>query len=654
MAERFGPYRLEELLGQGGMGEVYRAYDTVKGRAVAIKRLPSYMANDADFKARFRRESRLVAQLRHPHIIPIHDFGEIDGQLFIDMRLIDGDDLSVLLARDGALSPARAVDIVLQMADAIDAAHAEGLVHRDIKPSNTLISRPDRELDYVYLVDFGIARTASSTGLTRSGEAVGTLDYMAPERFLTGHGDYRVDIYALTCLLYESLTARKPFPFEGLPAQMYAHVHKSPPAPTGHHPGIPAAFDEVVAIGMAKDPTHRYRSAGDLAAAARSALTYPSSAATVVPRSISKRVLRPPTLREAAQETLVPSSKSASSALRPARRRGIWALAIAISLVATIGVILLVNRSPNSPKPPIKTTPGSAPPTTIFLSEKVENLVLSPDGRYAYVTSSDLVSVVDTERGSVAATIPITESHASEPTVAISPDGHHLYVADEGSGDGPGTVSVIDTRTNTLAQTIPVGVRPSDVAVSSDGQRAYVTNFASGGISIIDTQKNSVIGAIPILGDSLTHLAVSPNGQQLYVLENFFTHGVAVVDAASGVVSANIPSSGPTALAVSPDGRHVYVANGADGTLSVIETATNTIAATIPVGKTPVTVTVSRDGRVYVANFDSGTVSVLDPATNAIIKTIVTSNPGAVAISPDGQRLYVTHFGSSAVAAIDT
>jgi serine/threonine-protein kinase len=273
--EQFGTYRLEELIGKNGIGETYRAFDTVKERMVALKRLPLHLATDADFQARFRRESKVAAQLREPHVIPIHDFGEIDGQLFLDMRLVEGVDLAALLVQRGPLPPVRAVNIVSQIACALDAAHAEGLVHRDVKPSNVLISGPQE--DYVYLVDFGIARTAAGTTLTGTGATIGTLDYMAPERLLYGHGDHRVDVYSLACLLYETLTARKPFTGEGLPALMYAHVTLPPPAPSTQQPGIPASLDAVVARGMAKDPRLRYPSAGDLAVAAREALNPPIS-----------------------------------------------------------------------------------------------------------------------------------------------------------------------------------------------------------------------------------------------------------------------------------------------------------------------------------------------------------------------------------------
>jgi Protein kinase domain len=267
--EVFGRYRLDELIGRGGMGEVFRAYDAEKDRVVALKRLPAHLAADADFTARFRRESQVAARLREPHVVPIHDYGEIDGRLFIDMRLVEGSDLAALLtSRRGGLDSERAVRIVAQIAGALDAAHADGLIHRDVKPSNVLLTGDD----HVYLADFGIAHSTAATALTGTGATIGTADYMSPERFISGRGDHRVDVYALGCVLHEALTGRKPFDGEGAAAQMYAHVNLPPPRPSQVRPEVPPGFDAVVARAMAKDPKQRFDSAGQLANAARAAL----------------------------------------------------------------------------------------------------------------------------------------------------------------------------------------------------------------------------------------------------------------------------------------------------------------------------------------------------------------------------------------------
>ncbi|ATE56462.1 serine/threonine-protein kinase [Actinosynnema pretiosum] len=268
-AEVFGPYRVEGLLGRGGMGEVHRAYDTAHDRVVALKRLSAVYHSDAEFRARFRRESQVAARLREPHVIPIHAYGEIDGTLYLDMRLVEGEDLSDVLER-GPVEPERAVRIVRQAASALDAAHADGLVHRDVKPSNILLSAGD----FVYLVDFGIARSAAgdSTHITASGEVLGTLDYMAPERFSGTDVGGVVDVYALAGVLFACLTGRRPFTAEGTAAQIWAHMQEEPPRPSEARPGVPAALDAVIARGMAKDPAARYPTASALAEAAAAAL----------------------------------------------------------------------------------------------------------------------------------------------------------------------------------------------------------------------------------------------------------------------------------------------------------------------------------------------------------------------------------------------
>ncbi len=256
VGEMFGKYRVVRLLGTGGMGKVYEAYDTDKGRTVALKLLSEQYADDEKFRARFLRESRAAAILQEPHVIPIHDWGEIDGVLYIDMRLVRGQTLHDML-KDGALQPQRATDIIGQVAAALDAAHAEGPIHRDIKPQNIIVT-PE---DFAYLVDFGIAEARGDTHLTMAGYQVGSFDYMAPERFGESDATPAVDIYSLTCVLYEVLTGHKPF--AGHSDQVIAaHLSSPPPRPSAVNARVPASFDDVVARGMAKHPDDRYGSTG--------------------------------------------------------------------------------------------------------------------------------------------------------------------------------------------------------------------------------------------------------------------------------------------------------------------------------------------------------------------------------------------------------
>ncbi|MGK2853697.1 MAG: serine/threonine-protein kinase [Microbacteriaceae bacterium] len=268
----FGRYRLVKVLGRGGMGEVWHAYDTAMNRVVALKVLPPNLADDDTYQHRFRREAQMAASLDEPHIVPIHDFGEIDGRLYVTMRLIDGKTVHELL-ENGPLPPQRAVGITEQIAAALHAAHRVGLVHRDVKPSNILVT----DEDFAYLIDFGIARAAGATKLTSTGSTIGTLAYMAPERLTTDASDNRVDVYALTCVLHECLTGSQPFPGDSVERQIAGHLTLPPPRPSTLQRGVPAQLDQVIATGMAKNPEHRYATTRDLATAARAAAAPPAT-----------------------------------------------------------------------------------------------------------------------------------------------------------------------------------------------------------------------------------------------------------------------------------------------------------------------------------------------------------------------------------------
>jgi serine/threonine kinase PknH len=275
----FGRYRLVKLLGRGGMGEVWRAHDTETDRIVAIKLLPASLSADQEFQQRFRREAHAAARLNDPHVIPIHHYGEIEGQLYVDMRLIEGRDLETVLA-DGPLDPARAVRIIEQVARALNAAHKVGLIHRDIKPSNILLDADD----FAYLIDFGIARSLDETRMTKSGYTIGTFHYIAPERLDARlEEDARADIYSLACVLYEALTGQPPFPGDSMARLVTAHLNTPPPRPSITQPNVPAQVDQVIATGMAKDPNNRYATSIELANAARDAITDPIARPTPTP-----------------------------------------------------------------------------------------------------------------------------------------------------------------------------------------------------------------------------------------------------------------------------------------------------------------------------------------------------------------------------------
>jgi len=251
------------------MAVVYLAEDVRLGRKVALKLVSPDLAEDDRFRDRFVRESRLAAALEHPHIVPIYAAGEADGTLFIAMRYIDGTDLGTFLAEHGPLEPHTAVEIGSQVAEALDAAHEHGLVHRDVKPGNVMVERRGGRL-HCYLTDFGLTKQVSSlSGLTGTGQLIGTIDYLSPEQIQGRPADGRSDQYSLACVLYESLTGTPPFARESEAATLWAHVQESRPRVSAARPDVPASMDKVIARGLARSPADRYPTCEVLLDAAR-------------------------------------------------------------------------------------------------------------------------------------------------------------------------------------------------------------------------------------------------------------------------------------------------------------------------------------------------------------------------------------------------
>ncbi len=275
---RIAGYLLQEEVGAGGMAVVFRALDERLDRPVALKILAPRLAANEDFRNRFLRESRAAAAVDDPHIIPVYEAGEASGVLFISMRYVPGGDVRSLLRRDGPLAPARAAAIISPMASALDAAHAAGLVHRDVKLANMLLdTRPGRP-DHVYLSDFGLSKSKSSSVVTAAGLRLGTVAYMAPEQIERREVDGRTDQYALACAAFELLTGVVPFDRDQDIAVIYAHLSEPPPSLSARRPGLPPAVDDVVARGMAKTPPDRYPSCRDFAEALRQAFGLPAYA----------------------------------------------------------------------------------------------------------------------------------------------------------------------------------------------------------------------------------------------------------------------------------------------------------------------------------------------------------------------------------------
>ena len=259
-------FQIEREIGRGGMGVVYLATQVFPERRVALKLLSPELAADRAFRERFVRESNAAASTEHPNIVPVYGAGESNGQLYLAMRFIEGMDLRTLLEHEGSLSPERAAGICAQVADALEAAHERGLVHRDVKPGNVLLDARDR----AYLSDFGlIRRTELRTDLTKTGQFMGTVDYVAPEQIRGDELDGRADVYSLGCVLYECLTGAPPFSRDSEVATMYAHLEQDAPAPSSKRADLPRSLDEVVTKATAKRPEDRFVSASDMGAALR-------------------------------------------------------------------------------------------------------------------------------------------------------------------------------------------------------------------------------------------------------------------------------------------------------------------------------------------------------------------------------------------------
>ncbi|WP_051580825.1 serine/threonine-protein kinase [Pseudonocardia acaciae] len=668
----FGPYRLERLIGSGGMGDVYQAFDRQRDRIVALKLLPELFSANEEFETRFRRESRMAARLREPHIIPIHDYGEIDGRLYIDMRLVDGGHNVASLVRDaGALAPERAVRLIGQAADALDAAHADGLVHRDVKPSNILVTQQD----FVYVVDFGIAHMVGHTaaGITLSGATIGTLEYMAPERFNSRSSDRGADVYSLACVLYECLTAGKPFPGEDLPGLMYAHLFTSPRPPSESAPGIPPALDEVVARGMAKEPAERYPSTGALAEAARLAL---GEARPVVVTT------RPAAPASAAAPEQTPGPNRSRMVVRPwdptvtsRPRAARWPIVtgglLAALLAAAIAAVLVVTQRPVAPT----TSPASAPAIpaakpapavkasvpvpalgpSIPTAATPDFAAVAPDGRFAYVLNRDpqLISVLDTASNRVTATIPVP---AGPPRfVAFAPDGARAYVTIYDERDTVNLLAVVDTATNRVLANVPVDRRPFAATVSPDQRTVWVSSHDTGLVDVLDTASNAVIRRIQVAPNP--HWVAFATAVNRVYVANHESNLLSVVDPVTYAVVTTIRvGTSPHSVAVSPDGRRVSVVNFDSNTVSVVDTATNQVVATIPVGRNPQYIGYAPDGRVaYTANADDKTITVIDMTRNAVTATLPTGGePTSIALTHDGARGYVTVLDAARLAVLNT
>ena len=329
----FGGFRIERTLGHGGMGIVYLATELRLERQVALKVIRAELATDQDFRARFRSEQLTAASVEHPRVVTIFGAGEHDGLLYVSMRYVPGRDLGRLVAADGALPPEDAAELIAQVADGLDAVHAAGLVHRDVKPHNVIVG----EDGDAYLTDFGLAKAmAATTGLTATGQVIGTVDYMAPEQIEGGRVDARTDVYALGGVLFNAITGRVPFAERESSAKMWAHVNEPPPSAGGRRAGV---LDPVIRRAMAKDPIDRFLSAGDLG---RAAVAATRGEAVTEPEHVvgaGEAAPLPETVRLSRDPALPPTDPLP----RPRRRGRLLAYLLALIVIAGLGAAAVIE-----------------------------------------------------------------------------------------------------------------------------------------------------------------------------------------------------------------------------------------------------------------------------------------------------------------------
>jgi len=436
-----GGYRIDELISRGGMGLVYRATNVALNRIYALKVIAPGLAEDEQFRNRFKREMRIAASLHHPNIVGIHYAGEQDGLLFFVMDYVTGTDLREVLLKQGALDPDRAVDLLEQLGSALDAAHRLGLVHRDVKPANILITVRDGA-EHAYLTDFGLAKKFdNASGLTAQGSVVGTVDYMAPEQITGSHTDARTDIYALGCVFYQMLSGRVPYERENSVATLFAHVHEAPPPLAGETGEMYPAFVSVLDKAMAKDPSERYFSAGDFARDAAAALA--GSRYTGPPTIVGTGEATPVATPDDEPPVATPDDETAFSSTPP-------------DTVAPAGATAMSDATSLSESPP----PAAAPQPSAPVEPAQPSAPVAPSQPSAEPAAWQLGA----EAAPPAASQPPSPPPASQPPAPAftpAPSGGSEVIAPVARDGGSGTAAPPPSDT---APPPPSGTLPPSMA----------------------------------------------------------------------------------------------------------------------------------------------------------------------------------------------
>jgi YVTN family beta-propeller protein len=626
LGTRLAGYRIQALLGRGGMGVVYLAEQIGPRRQVALKLLLDPATASEAFRTRFLRESELAATIDHPNVLPVYDAGETDGVLWIAMRYVDGIDLAGLLEREGPLAAEQALAIGGQVAGALDAAHARGLVHRDVKPANVLLAVEDGSVTHAYLADFGLTkRVGGARGLTASGQVLGTIDYVAPEQVEGGHVDGRADQYALGCVLFECLTGVVPFRRDSELAVLWAHVHDPPPRVAEHRPDLPAALDDVTGRALAKAPGDRYPSCGALVAAAQAALTgtTPAGLRHRLGRAVGRRAGRG---RRSGRPWLTRRSSLVLTITA--------AVLSAVLLVAAV-VLARDGGAPAGPTTPavlpaanqaVRIDPATYEPVASVAAGTNPSAVVGGGGQVWVANRRDgTVTVVDPATNRVQATIPASGSGP------VGPGGPGLVFA-----SGSLWVANYDQRQVARVEPdadptaiIPIRASPNAIAAAQDAVWVAARTQSGGGlVARIDADANEV-GHTIRLGNAPTGLAITPDGDRLWVVTA--DRAVHRIDTGAGEVVRQIELPQAPDQAVYGDGAVWVTSTTGDAVMRIDADTSKVGTPPIRVGNGPVGIAFGAD-RVWVANSRDGTVSWIDPQTNEVGTQRLGFRPTAVAV----------------------
>jgi len=656
---RVAGYLIEEQIGTGGMAVVFMARDEMLGRLAAVKVIAPSLADDGEFRMRFLRESRAAAAVDSPYIVPVYGAGEAGGLLYIATRFVAGGDLAGVLRRAGGrLAPDRAAWLVGQVAAALDAAHAAGLVHRDVKPQNILVETVPERDEHVYLSDFGLSKGTASTGLTASGEFLGTPDYCAPEQVRSAAVDGRADQYALGCVAFALLTGTAPFHREETLGTLFAHVQDPVPPVTGLRPELPPAADAVIARVLAKSPEDRYARCGEFAAALQEALS-PDHPATVAgrqpwpdrngqPADRSKPARQggdpapPPaapgtpalggagtgyadtvTARNGSggRSPVTPGQHGGRSRGR-GKARAVWAAGAAAVLVTagTLSVVLLYRSPPASPG---QASQGLSHPTAS--RESSHHAASHPAASQTVSSPSASAASSPPSTGQVTVTRVLTAStYGFEGPDGIASDGTHIWVTN-GAGNG-NSVTELNASDGSLIRILAGASYRFDGpgGIALDGTHIWVANYSSGSVTELNASDGSLVRT---LTGFETPVGIACDGTHIWVTD--LTAGtVTELNAGDG---SRVRTLTVFSLGIAFDGTHLWIANGSANSVTELNASDGSLVRTLKGAGYPFNTPayVAFDGtHIWVSNNDDTVLMELNPSNGSLIRTLTGSSYG--------------------------